>query len=37
MLADANGVCTCMGMRDDDCSKALYRELKGVIEHTDEI
>jgi len=27
-LAGANGVCTCMGMRDHHCCKALYRELK---------
>jgi hypothetical protein len=37
MLAGANGVCACMVMPDDHCSKALFRELKGIIEHIDEI
>jgi len=37
MLVGANGVCTCMGIRDDHCSKPLYSELKGIIEHIDEI
>ena len=38
MLVGANGVCTCIGMPDDHCSKAIYRELKNEsFEHTDEV
>ena len=32
-----NGVCLCSEMYGDYCSKAVYRELKGILEPTDEI